>query len=324
MGVGGAGINAVNRMIEAGLSGVEFVAIDFDYGALESSKAANKLRLESLYPPLTFPEFGDPPRIRNRESALAGREQIRMAIGKADVVFIIAGMGGGTGSGAAPVIAEAARETGAIAIAVVTRPFGFEGKGRLAVAKTALKDLSRYVDTVIVIPDDGILETAHEKASGLTRAFQAADDILWRTVRCIVGLMSAQCFVIPSCPNAPNYWAINIMENLVRSKQGTLLEGRLGIGLAGGKNRAKEAAQMAMASPLLEESFNMASGVLMLFFCAPDVTLFEINEVADILREASRPSIEIIWDVTLDNSLTDKIYLLVVCLYEKNELKAAD
>lgn len=316
VGVGGAGINAVNRMIDVGLPGLEFIAIDFDWLALERSKAPSKLQLTSLYPRLTFPEFGDPARIRNRESATAGREQIRKTLGDADCVFIVAGLGGGTGTGVAPVIAETARQIGALTVGVVTRPFLFEGKGGTKVAETGIRDLSGHVNTLIVISDECVLKLAEKRKMIVTEALYLVDDNLRCAVQCIVGLTSVPCLFTPPSYNES-------VGTILRSKRGESLAGRLGIGMGSGKNRAKEAAHMAITSPLLEEPFKMASGVLIEIICAPEITVSEINEAAKIVVAASRPTARTLYDVTIDKKLKDELCITVVCLYEQHELRIA-
>ena len=313
IGVGGAGINALNRITEAGLPVVELMAIDFDPSALERSKAANKLQLESLYPPLTFPEFGDPARVRNHESALADQERIRMTIGKANIVFIVAGMGGGTGSGAAPVIAETAREIGALTIAVVTLPFSFEGEGRLAVAKTGLQDLSRYVDTVVVIPDECTLKMFSPRVS-ITEVFQVVDDHLCSAVQCLVN------FII-----GPYLHPLDddFVTPLLRSVTGKAITGNLGVGYASGEARAIKAAQMALSSPLLEKRFKNAPVVLFDCQAVPDCMLIEINDIADVIKDKANPNANVIWETTLAQKPTSEIKVIILCLNNDNEDKTA-
>ena len=315
LGVGGAGINAVNRMIDTGMSGVEFIAIDFDPSALARSKAKNILQLESIYPGLTFPEFGDPARLRNHESALTGSNQIRMAIGKADVVFIVAGMGGGTGSGASPVIAETAKQTGALTIAVVTLPFGFEGKGRLAVAKAGLKDLCGSVDTVIVIPDEGILEIAHEKEMSLTAAFQSADDYLCLAVQCIVDLtIRPYSYPISDSP----------VPSLLRSETNKLLTGDMSVGYGTGNDRATNAAKMVNSSPLLKRLIKEAQVVLIDLRASPDFRLYEVGDAVDMITGGLDKNREVIWDTGIAQNLKSEIDIIAIFLYIDNEDKPAD
>lgn len=316
IGVGGAGTNAVNRMIATGMSGLEFIDIDFSMLSLKKSEAQIKLQLTSIYPPLTFPEFGDPVRIRNRESAVVGREQITRAIGKVDVVVIVGGMGGGTGSGVAPVIAETAIESGALTIGVVTRPFSFEGRGRAAVAEKGINDLRSRVDTLIVISNDGILKMIHTKEMSVTDAFHLSDDYLRRAVQCIVGLVSTPCLPAPPSYN-------EAVTDFLRSKKGKPLAGRLGIGLASGKNRIKEAVRMAVTSPLLEEPFKMASAILIESICSPEITIAEISEAANIFGASSKPTTRILYTTTVENSSKSELQITVICLYEQHELRVA-
>lgn len=190
VGVGGAGIKAVNRMIDAGLSGVEFVAVDFDLAGLRLCKAKVKLELKSLYPGLTFPEFGNPARLRKRESAIAGREQIRDTLGEAGVVLIIAGLGGHTGSGVAPVVAETARQKGAFTIGLVTLPFSFEGRQRCEIAEEVVKELCSRTDILTTISPYRILEMASTQKMSLTEAFDLMDDVLQRATQNILGFIT--------------------------------------------------------------------------------------------------------------------------------------
>jgi len=315
IGVGGGGTSAVDWMIDMGLSRTEFIAANFDIQSLRLRKATVKLELKSLYPGLTFPEFGDPARIRRRESSMAMREQIRKAIGKADLMFIIAGLGGGTGSGAAPVIAEIAREAGALTVGVVTRPFVFEGKERAKVAEASIKDLSRYVDTLIVIPNDGILKMMDIKEMSVAEAFHLCDERIVQAVQCILGLIFGPCLFTPL--------SFNDIAPLLRSRRGGPLAGRLGIGWASGKNRVKEATYMAINSPLLEEPFRMASGVLIGIVCSPELPLSEIDEAVGNVVAASKPDARILHNATINNSLKDELRITVVCLYEQHELRIA-
>jgi cell division protein FtsZ len=316
IGVGGAGINAVNHIINAGLKEPEYTAIDFDTMALDKSKAPFRLKLESLYPPLTFPEFGDPARIRNRNSAIAERDKIKNVVSNADSILIIAGLGGGTGSGAAPIVSETARETGALTIGVVTNPFSFEGRGRTQVAKAGISDLDKHVDTLIVIPDDGILKTLQKRDTSVTEVFQVSDHNLWRAVQCIVELISAPCLSTPPSFNES-------VASLLKSRTGKSLAGRLGTGWASGENRVKEAVQMAITSPLLEEPFEMAGSILILFVCSPKLTVSEIQEGANIIAAASREDAQVIYDISIDNNPKEELYITVVCLYEQNKLRIA-
>lgn len=190
VGVGGAGIKAVNRMIDAGLSGVEFAVVDFDLMDLRLCKAAARLELKSLYPRLTFPEFGNAARLRKRESAMAGQEQIRNTLGEADVVFIIAGLGGHTGSGVAPVVAETARQKGAFTIGLVTLPFTFEGRQRHEIAEEVVKELCSRTDTLTTISPYQILQMASTQKMSVNEAFDLVDDILQRATQNILSFIT--------------------------------------------------------------------------------------------------------------------------------------
>ncbi|HPP76203.1 MAG TPA: cell division protein FtsZ, partial [Armatimonadota bacterium] len=256
IGVGGGGSNAVNRMIEAGVAGVDFVAMNTDMQVLALSAATHKLQLGmNLTKGLGAggdPEFG-------RRSAEESRQDIRKVIEGADMIFITAGMGGGTGTGAAPVIAEMSKELGALTVAVVTKPFGFEGAKRAKSAEMGIEELREKVDTLITIPNDRILSVVEKKAT-LIDAFRVADDVLRQGVQGISDIIT-----IPGMINVDFADVKAIMQN-----QGSAL---MGIGLGSGDQRAAQAAQAATASPLLESSIDGARGVLMNITGGPDLTL---------------------------------------------------
>ena len=267
IGVGGGGSNAVNRMIEAGLSGVDFLAMNTDRQVLMTSLASTKMQLgENLTRGLGAggnPEIG-------RSAAEESKSEIKKAMDGADMVFITAGMGGGTGTGAAPVIAEIAREIGALTVAVVTKPFNFEGPRRMRLAEEGVDHLKSKVDTVIVVPNDKLLSVG-DKRMTLVEAFKVADDVLRQGVQGITDIIT-----IPGEINVDFADVKAIMHNA-----GSAL---MGIGTASGDHRAIEAAQMAISSPLLETSIEGALRVLINVTSGPDLTLQEANEAAQLIN----------------------------------------
>ncbi len=270
IGVGGGGANAVNRMIEAGLAGVDFWAMNTDIQVLSTSSAEHTLQLgENLTKGLGAggnPEIG-------RASADESKSDIKKALEGADMVFITAGMGGGTGTGAAPVIAQIAKDMGILTVAVVTKPFRFEGPRRLRLADTGIDFLKDHVDTVIVIPNDRLLNVVDKKAS-LIEAFKEADDVLRQGVQGISDIIT-----IPGLIN------VDFADvKAVMSDAGSAL---MGIGFAEGDHRAVEAAQAAISSPLLETDIAGARAVLVNVTAGPDLTLAEVYEAADLIREGT-------------------------------------
>jgi cell division protein FtsZ len=270
VGVGGGGGNAVNRMIEAGLTGVEFMVMNTDAQVLELSIAPNRLQIgDALTKGLGAggnPEVG-------RQAAEESRQDIKKMMEGADMVFITAGMGGGTGTGAAPVIAEIARDMNALTVGVVTKPFNFEGPRRLRLAEEGIAQLKARVDTIITIPNDRLLNVA-EKRKTLLEAFQMADDVLRQGVQGVSDII-----VVPGMINVDFADVKAIMSNA-----GNAI---MGIGQAHGDNRALEAAEMAIASPLLETSIDGARGVLLNITAGPDLTLEEMYQAADVITRAT-------------------------------------
>lgn len=295
IGVGGGGTNAVNRMIETGLKGVEFIAINTDGQALLRSNADIRLRIgEQITKGLGA---GANPQI-GREAAEESREEIQAVLEDTDMVFITAGMGGGTGTGAAPVIAEMARKAGALTVGVVTKPFEFEGKVRKKQAEEGVKALKEQVDTLITIPNERLLQIVDKKTS-VIEAFRFADDILRQGVQGISDLI-----IITGLINVDFADVKTIMTNA-----GSAL---MGIGTATGENRAVEAAQNAVASPLLEMSIEGAKGILLNITGSSNLGLFEINEAAAIITEAADPDANIIFGAVIDESLGDEIRITVI------------
>ncbi len=296
IGTGGGGMNAVNRMIEAGVSGVDFIAMNTDTQVLAMCEAKSKLQLGgSLTRGLGAggnPEVG-------RASAEESRPEIRRLLEGADMVFIAAGMGGGTGTGAAPVIAELSKELGALTVAVVTKPFTFEGPRRGKVAEQGVKELRDRVDTLITIPNDRLLSVVEKRAT-LRDAFRVADDVVRQGVQGISDIIT-----IPGMINVDFADVKTIMEN-----QGTAL---MGIGYASGEQKAVHAAEMACASPLLETTIDGARGVLINITGGPDLTLTEVYEAADIIYKAcDADNVNVIFGTVIDDSLSSEVRITVL------------
>ena len=294
-GTGGGGVNAVQRMIDVGLRGVEFIAINTDAQALLLSEADLKLEIgRDLTRGLgagADPEIG-------RKAAEDSEEAIEEALEGADMVFVTAGEGGGTGTGAAPVVARIARSLGALTIGVVTRPFTFEGRRRSAQAEAGIAALREEVDTLIVIPNDRLLSISDRNVSVL-EAFQSADEVLRSGVQGITDLIST-----PGMINLDFADVKSVMQNA-----GTAL---MGIGSAVGEDRAVQAAEAAIASPLLEASIEGAHGVLLSIQGGSDLGLFEINEAARLVQEAAHPEANIIFGTVIDDNLGDECRITVI------------
>ncbi len=295
IGVGGGGSNAVNRMIENGLQGVEFIAVNTDAQALHLSKAEHKLQLGGK---LTRglgaganPEVG-------KKAAEESKEHIEGILSGSDMVFITAGMGGGTGTGAAPVIAEIAKEIGALTVGVVTRPFTFEGRKRSTQAAGGISDLKEKVDTLIVIPNDRLLEIV-DKNTPMLEAFREADNVLRQGVQGISDLIA-----VPGLINLDFADVKTIM-----SDKGSAL---MGIGVATGENRASEAAKKAISSPLLETSIDGAQGVLMNITGGTNLSLYEVHEAAEIVSSASDQEVNMIFGSVINENLKDEIIVTVI------------
>ncbi|MGF2615565.1 cell division protein FtsZ [Rossellomorea vietnamensis] len=295
IGVGGGGNNAVNRMIEHGVQGVEFIAVNTDAQALNLSKAEIKMQIGGK---LTRglgaganPEVG-------KKAAEESKEQIEEALKGADMVFVTAGMGGGTGTGAAPVIASIAREIGALTVGVVTRPFTFEGRKRSTQASGGIGAMKEAVDTLIVIPNDRLLEIV-DKSTPMLEAFREADNVLRQGVQGISDLIAT-----PGLINLDFADVKTIMSN-----KGSAL---MGIGAASGENRATEAAKKAISSPLLETSLDGAQGVLMNITGGTNLSLYEVQEAADIVASASDQEVNMIFGSVINEELKDDIVVTVI------------
>ena len=295
LGIGGGGVNAVNRMIDADLKGVEFIAVNTDAQALLMSDADVKLDVgRELTRGLgagSDPEIG-------RKAAEEHSDEIEEVLKGADMVFVTAGEGGGTGTGGAPVIAEVARGIGALTIGVVTRPFSFEGRRRSVQAEKGVEDLRQAVDTLIVIPNDRLLEIADANTSML-QAFRLADDILLQGVAGITDLITTPGLINTDFAD---------VSAIMREAGGALM----GIGKARGENRALEAARMAVSSPLLEASVEGARGVLLTISGGSDLGLYEVNEAAEVIAQAAHEDANIIFGTVIDDALGDEVKVTVI------------
>jgi cell division protein FtsZ len=295
VGVGGGGTNAVTRMIDAGLSGVEFVAVNTDAQALLMSEADVKMQIG---PHVTRGlGAGADPGI-GLAAAQESRDELKESLKGADMVFVTAGEGGGTGTGAAPIVADIARELEALTVGVVTRPFAFEGRKRAEQADRGIDELRDRVDTLIVIENDRLLEVV-EKNTAIVEAFRMADDVLRQGVQGITDLIT-----IPGLVNLDFADVRTIM-----SEAGSAL---MGIGVASGENRGAEAARTAVSSPLLESSVDGATGILLNVTGPPDIGLFEVNEAAEVVTGAADQNANVIFGAVIDETLRDEVRVTVI------------
>jgi cell division protein FtsZ len=295
VGVGGGGVNAVNRMIEAEIPGVEFLAFNTDAQSLASSEAHIKLQLGA---DITrgLGSGSDPD--RGRSAAMEDSDRIKSLLRGSDMVFITAGEGGGTGTGAAPVVARIARELGALTVGIVTKPFGFEGSRRLAAAERGIEALSEEVDTLIVVPNNRLLSVL-DKQTSMMQAFVVADDVLRQGVQGISDLIT-----LPGL--------INLDFADVRTIMSDAGNALLGIGMGTGDKRAAEAAEKATSSPLLETTLEGAKGILLSITGGKDLSLWEVSEAARAVQEAAHPDANIIFGAMLDENLEDEVWITVV------------
>ena len=294
-GIGGGGNNAVNRMINAGVKGVEFIAVNTDRQALKNSLAETKIQIgEKVTKGLgagANPEIGE-------QSAEESLDEIREALQGADMVFITAGMGGGTGTGAAPIIADVAKDLGALTVGVVTRPFAFEGARRTKQAEKGIDALKGKVDTLVIIPNDRLFSISDKKTT-FSQAFQMADEILKQGIQGISELISV--------PNVINLDFADVKT--VMHDKGIA---HMGIGYASGDDRATEAARNAVESPLLETSIEGAKSVLLNITAGNDLGMFEMNEAADLIRSTVDEEANIIFGAGIDESLKDQVKITVI------------
>ncbi len=295
IGVGGGGCNAVNRMIDSGVAGIEFWTLNTDAQALTRAGNANPLQLgQKLTRGLGA---GGNPAI-GQKAAEESRDEISTALEGADLVFITAGMGGGTGTGAAPVVAEAAKEAGALTVGVVTRPFTFEGRRRTSQAEEGIMALQECVDTLIIIPNDKLLSVISEQTP-VQEAFRFADDILRQGVQGISDIIT-----IPGL--------VNVDFADVRAVMADAGSALMGIGVGSGKSRAREAAIAAISSPLLETSIDGASGAVLNITGGNDLTLHEVNAAAEIIYEAVDPNANIIFGAVIDERMQGEVRITVI------------
>ena len=295
VGVGGGGCNAVNRMIDSGLKGVDFIVANTDLQVLNDSLAPTKLQLGSdLTDGLGA---GANPAI-GKEAALESKEEIEEALKGADMVFVTCGMGGGTGTGASPIIAEIAQDLGALTVGIVTKPFSFEGKKRMEQAIDGLDELKKHVDTLIVIPNDRLRELI-DKSTPMLEAFREVDNVLHRGVQSISDLI-----------------AITGLVNLDFADVKAVMKDRgnalIGIGVGSGENRAVEAAKQAVSSPLLETSINGATDAIINVTGGSSLTLFEVEEAAEVIRTAANTDINTIFGAVINENLTDEVIVTVI------------
>ena len=295
VGCGGGGNNAVNRMVDAGLRGVEFISINTDRQALALSNANTKIQIgEKLTKGLgagAVPEVG-------RRAAEESREEIAQALKGADLVFVTAGMGGGTGTGAAPIVAEIARDLGALTISVVTKPFAFEGKQRMKNAEMGISDLKQRVDTLVVIPNDRLLQVV-SKGTTMLEAFRIADDVLRQGIQGISDLIA-----VPALINLDFADVKTVMES------GGMAH--MGIGTGKGENRMVEAAKNAISSPLLETNIDGARAVLINITGGEDISIVDISEAANLVMQAADPDANIIFGAGIDDSMGDEVRITVI------------
>jgi cell division protein FtsZ len=296
VGVGGGGTNAVSRMVESGLSGVEFIAVNTDAQALLMSDADVKIHIGSAA--TRGLGAGADPAV-GEAAAQESRDELKEALKGADMVFVTAGEGGGTGTGAAPIVAQLSKEElGALTVGVVTRPFSFEGRRRAEQAQRGIGNLSDHVDTLIVIENDRLLQVV-EKRTSIVEAFRMADDILRQGVQGITDLIT-----VPGLVNLDFADVRTIMRDA-----GSAL---MGIGIASGENRAAEAARTAVSSPLLEASIEGATGILLNVTGGPNIGLFEVNEAAEVVTGAADQNANVIFGAVLDDNIADEVRVTVI------------
>ena len=305
IGVGGGGGNAVNRMVESGVKGVEFIVANTDLQALNVSKADVKIQIgKELTDGLGS---GGQPDI-GKEAAVESKKEIEDALKGADMVFITGGMGGGTGTGAAPVVAEIAQNLGALTVAIVTKPFGFEGKNRMNNALAGLEELKQHVDTLIVIPNDKLREII-DKTTPMLEAFKEVDNVLRRGVQSISDLIAVVGLV-----NLDFADVKTVMEH-----SGNAI---IGIGIGMGEDRAIEAAQQAVSSPLLETSIEGATDAIINITGGVNLTLFEAEQAAEVVRSAAHTDINTIFGSVINENLTDEVIVTVIATgFDKNKAK---
>lgn len=294
-GVGGGGNNAVNRMIESGVKGVDFIVANTDLQVLNSSKSPVKIQLGSKL--TNGLGAGANPQV-GKEAALESKEDIVAALDGADMVFITCGMGGGTGTGAAPVVASIAHEMGALTVAIVTKPFSFEGKKRMDQALAGLEELKKHVDTLIVIPNDRLRELI-DKTTPLLESFKEVDNVLRRGVQSISDLIAVSGLINLDFADVKT----------VMQKRGNAL---IGIGIGVGEGRATEAARQAVSSPLLETSMSGATDAIINVTGGANLTLFEVEEAVEVIRTSANTDINTIFGAVINENLNDELIVTVI------------
>ena len=307
IGVGGGGGNAVDRMIAAGVKGVEFITVNTDRQALQRSKATQKIQIGEKVTQCkgagAKPEVGE-------KAAQESREAIAAAIRGTDMVFITAGMGGGTGTGAAPIVAEVARDMGILTVVVVTKPFAFEGKRRMEQAEAGIAALREHVDSLVVIPNER-LHLATEQKITLLNAFTIADDVLRQGVQSISDLIK-----LPGIVNLDFADITSVMKDAGYA--------HMGVGHATGKDKASQAAKMAISSPLLETSISGARGVIINITSSPDIGLDEVTVASEMIAEMVHPDANIIWGTAFDENMEDEMSVTVIATGSDENLLAME
>ena len=295
IGVGGGGCNAVNRMIESGVQGVEFIVANTDLQVLNVSKAETKLqigkRITNGLGAGANPDVG-------REAALESKKEIEEALSGADMVFVTCGMGGGTGTGAAPIVAEIAQELGALTVGIVTKPFRFEGKKRMDHAEIGIEELRHHVDTIIVIPNDRLRDII-DRTTPMMEAFKEVDNVLRRGVQSISDLIAVSGLVNLDFADVKT----------IMSKRGNAI---IGIGIGVGENRAVEAAKQAVSSPLLETTIDGATDAIINITGGNSLTLFEAEDAAEVVRNAANTDINTIFGAVINENLNDEVIVTVI------------
>ncbi len=295
VGVGGGGGNAVNRMVDAGVRGVEFIAINTDKAALLLSKATHKIQIGEK---LTKGQGAGASPDKGESAAQESKEEIAAALRSADMVFIAAGMGGGTGTGAAPVVAQIAKELGILTVGIVTKPFAFEGRRRMIQAEEGIEQLRAHVDSLIVIPNERLKFVSEQKIT-LKNAFEIADDVLRQGVQSISELIN-----VTSMVNLDFADVTAVMKDAGYA--------HMGVGIASGRDKAELAAQKAISSPLIETSMENARGVIISIIGSEDIGLEEVEQASTIISNMAHPDATIIWGAQLDPNLEDEMRIIVV------------
>ena len=295
IGVGGGGNNAVNRMIESGVKGVDFIVANTDLQVLNTSQAPIKIQIGAN---LTDGQGAGGNPEKGKNSALESKEELKAALDGADMVFVTCGMGGGTGTGAAPVVASIAQELGALTVGIVTKPFGWEGRKRMEQALSGIEELKKHVDTLIVIPNDKLRDII-DKSTPLLESFKEVDNVLRRGVQSISDLIAVAGLI-----NLDFADVRSVME-----KRGNAL---IGIGIGVGENRATEAAEQAVSSPLLETSISGATDAIINVTGGTNLTLYEVEEAAEVIRTSANTDINTIFGAVINENLTDEIIVTVI------------